>query len=57
MAPQRYKVSVDGKSLTVDEKVAARASKDLKLPLRVPLNATGVGPATSSRAGHFVLLS
>ncbi len=45
-APQRYKVSVDGKSLAVDEKVAARSSKDLKLPLRVPLNATGVGPAT-----------
>jgi len=45
-APQRYKVSVDGKTLTVDEKVAARATKDLKLPLRVPFNATGVGPAT-----------
>ncbi len=45
-APQRYKISVDGKSLAVDEKVAARSSKDLKLPLRVPLNATGVGPAT-----------
>jgi hypothetical protein len=46
LAPQRYKVSVDGKSLAVDEKVAARSTKDLKLPLRVPLNATGVGPAT-----------
>ncbi|HEV8189536.1 MAG TPA: thioredoxin-like domain-containing protein [Pyrinomonadaceae bacterium] len=45
-APQRYKVSVDGKNLTVDEKVAARSTKDLKLPLRVPFNATGVGPAT-----------
>jgi DNA-binding beta-propeller fold protein YncE len=45
-APQRYKVSVDGKSLTVDEKLAARSTKDLKLPLRVPFNATGVGPAT-----------
>ena len=45
-APQRYKVSVDGKSLVVDEKVAARSTKDLKLPLRVPLNATGAGPAT-----------
>jgi DNA-binding beta-propeller fold protein YncE len=45
-APQRYKVSVDGKSLAVDEKVAARSTKDLKLPLRVPFNATGVGPAT-----------
>jgi DNA-binding beta-propeller fold protein YncE len=46
LAPQRYKVSVDGKSLAVDEKVAARASKDLKLPLRVPFNASEVGPAT-----------
>jgi hypothetical protein len=45
-APQRYKVTVDGKNLTVDEKVAARATKDLKLPLRVPLSASGVGPAT-----------
>ncbi|HEU0252596.1 MAG TPA: thioredoxin-like domain-containing protein, partial [Pyrinomonadaceae bacterium] len=46
MAPQRYKVSVDGKSLTVDEKVAARASKDLKLPLRIPLQVSDAGPAT-----------
>jgi DNA-binding beta-propeller fold protein YncE len=45
-APQRYKVSVDGKNLAVDEKAAARSSKDLKLPLRVPFNASGVGPAT-----------
>jgi DNA-binding beta-propeller fold protein YncE len=35
-APQRYKVSVDGKNVTVDEKVAARSTKELKLPLRVP---------------------
>jgi DNA-binding beta-propeller fold protein YncE len=46
LAPQRYKVSVEGKSLTVDEKTAARASKDLKLPVRVPLNATAAGSAT-----------
>jgi DNA-binding beta-propeller fold protein YncE len=46
MAPQRYKVSVDGKNLAVDEKSASGASKDLKLPVRVPLNATGVGSAT-----------
>ena len=46
MAPQRYKVSVDGKNITIDEKVAARSSKDLKLPLRIPLNASGAGPAT-----------
>ena len=46
LAPQRYKVSVDGKSLAIDERIAARATKDLKLPLRVPINATGDGPAT-----------
>lgn len=46
LAPQRYKVSVDGKSVTVDEKSAARSSKDLKLPVRVALNATAAGPAT-----------
>ena len=46
LAPQRYKVSVDGKGVTVDEKSASRASKDLKLPLRVPLNATAAGTAT-----------
>ena len=46
MAPQRYKVSIDGgKSLAVDEKVAARATKDLKLPLRIPLNAVAPGSA------------
>src|SRR5215217_3804777 len=40
MAPQRYKISVDGgKRLAIDEKVAAGATKDLKLPVRVPLNA------------------
>jgi hypothetical protein len=45
LAPQRYKVSVDGKNLTVDEKVATKATKDLKLPVRVPLNAGAVGSA------------
>ena len=47
MAPQRYKISVDGgKNVTIDDKNAARSTKDLKLPLRVPLNVTAVGPAT-----------
>ena len=46
LAPQRYKVSVDGKSVAVDEKSASVSSKDLKLPVRVPLNATAAGPAT-----------
>lgn len=44
MAPQRYKISVDGnKNLSVDEKIASRSAKDLTLPLRIPLNATNSG--------------
>jgi sugar lactone lactonase YvrE/thiol-disulfide isomerase/thioredoxin len=46
LAPQRYKISVDGKNVGVDEKIAAAATKDLKLPVRVPLNTTAVGQAT-----------
>jgi len=49
LAPQRYKVSADGKSIAIDEKVASSAAKDLKLPLRIPLNATAAGP-TNLRA-------
>jgi DNA-binding beta-propeller fold protein YncE len=46
LAPQRYKISVDGsKSLAIDEKLASRATKDLKLPLRIPLNTVAVGPS------------
>jgi DNA-binding beta-propeller fold protein YncE len=45
LAPQRYKVSVDGKSVAVAEKAAAQAIKDLKLPVRVPLTITEVGSA------------
>ncbi len=46
MAPQRYKISVeDGKNIQVDEKLAARSSKDLKLPLRIPVNAVNAGAA------------
>ena len=46
MAPQRYKISVDGKSLAIEENRASRSTKDLKLPLRIPLSAVAVGPAT-----------
>jgi len=46
LAPQRYKVTVDGKNVTIEEKLASRTAKDLKLPLRIPLNATGAGPTT-----------
>jgi hypothetical protein len=45
LAPQRYKVSVDGKSLAVDEKVAAKSAKDLKLPIVVPLSPGTAGSA------------
>jgi len=50
VAPQRYKVSVDGgKSITVDEKLASSSAKDLKLPLRIPLNVVNTG-STNLRA-------
>lgn len=50
LAPQRYRVSVDGgKSITVDEKLASRSAKDLKLPLRIPLNVINTG-STKLRA-------
>jgi DNA-binding beta-propeller fold protein YncE len=39
LAPQRYKVSVDGPAIKIDEKDAARSSKDLKLPIRIPFSA------------------
>ena len=46
LAPQRYKISVnDAKNITIDEKNAARSAKDLKLPLRIPLNAVSAGAA------------
>ena len=50
MAPQRYKISIgDGKTITVDEKLASRSDKDLKLPLRIPLNVGNAG-STNLRA-------
>ena len=45
LAPQRYKISVEGKTVAFDEKVASRSTKDLKLPLRIPLTTNGVGPS------------
>jgi sugar lactone lactonase YvrE/thiol-disulfide isomerase/thioredoxin len=49
LAPQRYKISTDGKSVAIDEKLASSATKDLKLPLRIPLSASVSGP-TNLRA-------
>jgi DNA-binding beta-propeller fold protein YncE len=46
LAPQRYKISIaDAKNVSVDEKNAARSAKDLKLPLRIPINAVSAGSA------------
>jgi DNA-binding beta-propeller fold protein YncE/thiol-disulfide isomerase/thioredoxin len=45
-APQRYTVSVDNeKSISLDQKTASRSAKDLKLPLRIPLNVSSNGLA------------
>ena len=46
LAPQRYKISVDGKSVAIDESQASRTAKDLKLPIRIPVKAATAGPAT-----------
>jgi thiol-disulfide isomerase/thioredoxin len=46
LAPQRYKVSVVSKNSAVEEKNFAGAYKELKLPVRLPLNATAAGTAT-----------
>jgi hypothetical protein len=53
LAPQRYKVSVgDAKNITVEEKNAARGAKDLKLPLRIPLNVVSAGSFLLPRGQH-----
>lgn len=44
MAPQRYHVVVaDGTSIQIDGKTASRSAKDLKFPLRIPVNAVATG--------------
>lgn len=43
MAPQRYRVSVEGAGLSIDEKDASKANKDLKLPIRVPIKVGAKG--------------
>lgn len=45
-APQRYKVSIDGKAVSLDQKNATQTSKDLKLPLRIPVTAAATGTST-----------
>ena len=49
-APQRYKVSIEGGGVTVDQKNASQTSKDLKLPLRIPLTAAATPGAAKVRA-------
>ena len=44
-APQRFKVSVDGAAIKIDEKNASGTSKDLKLPLRIPFTSSTTGSA------------
>lgn len=46
MAPQRYRISVTGDSLAIDESNASRTAKDLKLPLRIPIKAAAAGQGT-----------
>ena len=46
LAPHRYKISVDGKSVSIVESQTSRTAKDLKLPIRIPLKATTAGTAT-----------
>lgn len=46
LAPQRYRITVDGKSLSIEESQAARTTKDLKLPLRIPVKTASAGPTT-----------
>lgn len=36
LAPQRYKVMLDGAGIHITQKDASRTSKDLKLPIRIP---------------------
>jgi hypothetical protein len=49
-APQRYKITVDGNSVLLDQKNAAQTSKDLKLPLRIPIAAAPTAGSASIRA-------
>ena len=49
-APQRYKVSIEGAGVTVDQKNASQTSKDLKLPLRIPLTAAATPGTANVRA-------
>jgi hypothetical protein len=50
LAPQRYKVSVEGAGVTVDEKNASRSSKDLKLPIRIPITTAATRNSAHVRA-------
>jgi thiol-disulfide isomerase/thioredoxin len=50
LAPQRYKVSVEGGGVTIDQKSASQTSKDLKLPLRIPLTSSATPGTANVRA-------
>jgi hypothetical protein len=50
LAPQRYKIAVEGNGIAVEEKNATRTTKDLKLPLRIPLTSAGTAATANVRA-------
>ncbi len=50
LAPQRYRVAVEGNGVKLDEKNATRTTKDLKLPLRIPLTSAATASSASVRA-------
>jgi DNA-binding beta-propeller fold protein YncE len=55
-APQRYKVSIENgaQSLVIDQQNASRSAKGLRLPLRIPVRATGAGAADLRASFTFV---
>jgi DNA-binding beta-propeller fold protein YncE len=50
LAPQRYKVSTEGGGVKFDAKNASQTSKDLKLPLRIPLTSAATPGSSNVRA-------
>ena len=54
LAPQRYKVSVEGAAIKIDENNASRTSKDLKLPLRIPFT-SGAAPGSANVRAQVTL--
>lgn len=49
-APQRYRVTVEGDGIKIDEKNVTRSSKGLKLPLRIPFTSSATAGTAKVRA-------